>query len=301
MNNSISLETLRIIESIHSNGSFEAAAKELHRVRSALTYKVKQLEDDLGVLIFDRSGHRAVLTPIGQLILQEGKSLLLQARLLEEKVSVEKTGWENLFSIIYNDLIPFEKIALILQKFQTDCPNVNVSLHRASSKRCWEGLIKQEVSLAIGMSSEPPNDIKCERMRLGKMEFSLVASPSHPCAQEDRPSYDTVKARYRLIRFRDGLAISPRMSGILEAPMFVEVNSLEDMILSIRAGLGVGFLPRVWSEPYLSRGELVTINGPGLDCAVNISCAFSEKRGKALEWWRKELRANDLVIGVRNI
>jgi DNA-binding transcriptional LysR family regulator len=55
----LSLETLQVIDAIDRKGSFAAAAAELHRVPSAITYSVRQLEEGLGIAIFDRAGHRA--------------------------------------------------------------------------------------------------------------------------------------------------------------------------------------------------------------------------------------------------
>ena len=55
----LSLDGLLVLDAIARKGSFAAAAEELHRVPSAITYTVQKLEQDLGVTLFDRSGHRA--------------------------------------------------------------------------------------------------------------------------------------------------------------------------------------------------------------------------------------------------
>jgi DNA-binding transcriptional LysR family regulator len=52
----LSLEALQVLDAIDRKGSFAAAAHELHRVPSAITYSVRQLEDGLGIEIFDRAG-----------------------------------------------------------------------------------------------------------------------------------------------------------------------------------------------------------------------------------------------------
>jgi hypothetical protein len=55
----LSLDALLVLDAIARKGSFAAAAEELHRVPSAITYTVQKLEQDLDVQLFDRSGHRA--------------------------------------------------------------------------------------------------------------------------------------------------------------------------------------------------------------------------------------------------
>ena len=58
----LTLDTLAILDAIDRRGSFARAAEALERAPSSLTYAVQQLEADLDVLVFDRSGHRARLT-----------------------------------------------------------------------------------------------------------------------------------------------------------------------------------------------------------------------------------------------
>ncbi len=59
-----------------AHGSFAKAARELNKVPSAVTYAIRKLEDGLDVLLFDRSGHRAVLTPAGETLLKDGRHVL---------------------------------------------------------------------------------------------------------------------------------------------------------------------------------------------------------------------------------
>ena len=78
----LSIEALEVIDAIARKGSFAAAAEALYRVPSALTYTVQKLESDLGVQLFDRSGHRATLTEAGAELLKEGRYLLEAAHAL---------------------------------------------------------------------------------------------------------------------------------------------------------------------------------------------------------------------------
>src|SRR5258706_11586381 len=72
----LSLEALQVLDAIDRKGSFAAAAEELHRVPSAVTYSMRQLESALGVEVFDRGGHRAGLTEAGKALLSQGSELL---------------------------------------------------------------------------------------------------------------------------------------------------------------------------------------------------------------------------------
>ena len=76
MHTAITIDALKVLDAIDRRGSFAAAAGELFRVPSAISYTVQKREEDLGVDIFDRSGHRATLTPAGKYLLKEGRALL---------------------------------------------------------------------------------------------------------------------------------------------------------------------------------------------------------------------------------
>lgn len=91
----ISLDALQVLDAIEARGSFAAAAAALNRVPSALTHAVRKLEDDLAVTLFVRAGRRAVLTPAGRLLLEEGRHLLGAAGELECRVQRIATGWEH--------------------------------------------------------------------------------------------------------------------------------------------------------------------------------------------------------------
>jgi DNA-binding transcriptional LysR family regulator len=100
----LSIEALEVIDAIARKGSFAAAAESLFRVPSALTYSVRKLEQDLGISIFDRSGHRASLTEAGAELLKEGRYLLEAAQTLECRVKRIATGIETDISIAISDL-----------------------------------------------------------------------------------------------------------------------------------------------------------------------------------------------------
>ncbi|GAL18310.1 transcriptional regulator LysR family [Vibrio maritimus] len=73
MSVSITLEALTILDAIERRGSFAAAAGEFDRATSSLSYQMQKLEQDLDIMIFDRSGHKATLLRRGNLSWKEGE------------------------------------------------------------------------------------------------------------------------------------------------------------------------------------------------------------------------------------
>src|SRR3954466_8994227 len=113
----LSLEALQVLDAIDRKGSFASAADELHRVPSAITYSVRQLEDGLGVSLFDRSGHRAVLTQAGRELLSEGRRLLRAASDLECRVQQVAKGWEAELRIAVDTIIGIDRLYGIIAEF----------------------------------------------------------------------------------------------------------------------------------------------------------------------------------------
>src|SRR6201989_869497 len=103
--NVLTPEALTMMDVIARTGSFAAAARELGKVPSALTYNVRQLEDALDVLLFDRRSRQARLTAAGEELLNEGRRLLAQIDAVANRVKRVATGWEAQLSIAVDGVI----------------------------------------------------------------------------------------------------------------------------------------------------------------------------------------------------
>src|SRR6187455_2507114 len=122
----LSIDSLQVIDAIDRKGSFAGAADELHRVPSAITYSVRQLEDGLGVELFDRRGHRAVLTEAGRELLAEGRKLLEAAADLECRVQQVARGWESEVRIAVDTLVGIDKLFGLVSEFYGENPGTRL-------------------------------------------------------------------------------------------------------------------------------------------------------------------------------
>jgi len=124
----LSLDQLRVLVTTVEEGSFSAAARRLRRVQSAVTYAIQQLEQQLGVPLFDRSGYRPVLTPAGQSIVEDARVILARSDRLLAKAGALTAGLESTVSLTVDVLVPFEALAGILCEFDTAFPTVSLRL-----------------------------------------------------------------------------------------------------------------------------------------------------------------------------
>ena len=170
----LSLEALEVLDAIDRKGSFAAAAAELHRVPSAITYSVRQVEDSLGIQLFDRSGHRAVLTAAGRELLTEGRRLLRAAADLECRVQQVAKGWEAELRIAVDTIIPVPKLFRLVEDFYREASGTRLRLSHEVLGGTWDALASGRADLAIGASGDPPSGHNFSVRVLGRAGLSSV-------------------------------------------------------------------------------------------------------------------------------
>eukprot|EP01137_Pigoraptor_chileana_P005974 Opistho-2@49784 len=117
--NVLTPEALTMVDLIARTGSFAAAARELGKVPSALTYSVRQLEDALDVLLFDRSSRQAKLTAAGEELLHEGRRLLLEIDAVANRVKRVATGWETQLTVAVDNILAPTAVFELVEAFYT--------------------------------------------------------------------------------------------------------------------------------------------------------------------------------------
>src|SRR5512132_3336748 len=118
--NVLTPEALAMMDVIARTGSFAAAARELGKVPSALTYNVRQLEDALDVLLFDRRSRQATLTAAGQELLDEGRRLLDQIDAVANRVKRVACGWETQLTVAVDDIVSCPTVLDLCAAFYAD-------------------------------------------------------------------------------------------------------------------------------------------------------------------------------------
>ena len=283
----LSLEALQIIDAIARKGSFAAAAEETYRVPSAITYTIKKLEDDLGVQLFDRSGHRAKLTPAGEALLEDGRQLLRAANDIECRVKRVATGWETELRITLDVLLPFELLWPMVAAFDALESGTRIRIARESLAGAWESLADNRTDLVIGAASEAPAGGGYATHLLGEMRFVFAVAPHHPLASLPEPLPTSVLREHRVVAIADSArSLLPRTVGILAGQPTLTVPNAEAKLSAQVAGLGCGHLLRSAAAPYLADGRLVekvvqeARQSPQMHAAWRTSGS-----GKALRWW----------------
>ncbi len=289
MTTQLTIDAIEVLDAIAQKGSFAAAANALYRVPSAITYTVRKLEEDLGVLLFDRSGHRATLTPAGLELLNEGRRLLDAAHALESRVKRIATGVETHINIAVSDIFDIKVVYQVLVDFYAQDFGTRIKLMREVYGGCWDALTTGRADISIGAPGDGPAGGGYALKKLGELEFVFAVSPHHPLALMPQPLSSQDIIQYRAIAAADSSRhLAPRTSGILTGQ---DVLTVPDMTAKLEAqvtGLGVGFLPKQLAQQYEQRGKLkiMQVSEPKYHAPTYLAWRNDEQAhfGKAQQW-----------------
>lgn len=296
----LTLDALTVLDAIDRKGSFAAAGEELHRVPSAMTYAVQKLEEDLDVLLFDRSGHRAQLTEAGRQLLSEGRHLLHAAAELETRVKRVATGYEVELRIVVNDVIPMERLYPLLQDFYREDCGTRLRLLVEVYGGAWDALAGNRADLVIGATGEGPAGGGYATRPLGAIQWQFMVAPTHPLARTPEPLRPEDILMYRSIAAADSSRnLPPHTSGLLTGQDVLTVPDIRYKIEFQRAGLGVGYLPVHLVRQEVESGQLVVKQTLEPKPGLSMFTAWrSADRGKALRWFINRLEDRKFTEGL---
>lgn len=287
----LTLDSLAILDAIDRRGSFAAAAEELHRVPSAVTYSISKLEDDLEVALFDRSGHRAELTEAGRELLQEGRHLLRAAASLEGRVKRVATGWETELRIAIGDLVNQKSIFELAREFYKQESGTRLRIVEEVYGGTWDALVSDRADLIIGAPIGGPAGGGYATRTIGEGEFVFVVTPDHPLAEMPEPLKSHDILQYRSVSAADSSRnLPPRTSGLLSGQETLTVPDMSSKYMAQRMGLGVGFLPKSWVEQDVAAGRLVVKEvEENKGESIGVLAWRTEHTGRALSWFLSRL------------
>ncbi|EHP65509.1 hypothetical protein HMPREF0986_02425 [Escherichia coli 4_1_47FAA] len=109
--------SLEVVDAVARNGSFSAAAQELHRVPSAVSYTVRQLEEWLAVPLFERRHRDVELTAAGAWFLKEGRSVVKKMQITRQQCQQIANGWRGQLAIAVDNIVRPERTRQMIVDF----------------------------------------------------------------------------------------------------------------------------------------------------------------------------------------
>ncbi len=286
-------EALEMMDTIARTGSFAAAARDLGKVPSALTSSVRQLEDALDVLLFDRRSRQARLTAAGEELLREGRHLLAQMDAVANRVQRVASGWETQLTLAVDGIISQGPLFDLIEAFYATSPPTRIKIRNEVLSGTWEALTSGHADLALGVTAARSGapDVRVEP--IGELTFVFVVAPHHPQARVEGPLSATELMNHRIIAVADTTRTLESLTvGILPGQDVLTLASLRDKLEALRRGLGCGYMPEYMVHADLAAGRLIRKE---VDHPPRVGMVYQAWRhngaqpGKALAWWLDHL------------
>lgn len=287
----LSLEQLTAFCAVAAEKSFSAAARKLGKSQSALSIAVANLEIDLGVSLFDRSGRYPLLTSHGQSLLRDAEAILQQCASMENRANSLVAELESQVTIAIDDTIPFQLLNPNLAGFAQNFPFVDLTILHPSSRYIQQLVEQGNASLGIMCAgTHYPKNIQFKR--LGNIQFANVVQRDHPLANLSEVSFEQLNQYRQLVYLplQAKLPTSEYLSGTHQWRM----ESYLALMNALCAGMGWATVPKQLIVDLKLQGqlsELLLASYPHTEWMVGVDLIWSStvRLGKAGSWLRDAL------------
>ncbi len=257
----LTLRQLKVFEAVARHLNYTRAAGELHLTQPAVSMQVRQLEESLGVPLFEQLGKRVHLTEAGQEVLTYARTVTQQLDELEAVLNRLKglSGGRLRISVATtaNYFIP-----TLLGTFSRRYPDVTVSLDVTNRETLLRQLTENIVDLVI--MGQPPAGLDVEAQAFMDNPLVIVAPPNHPLADQKKIPLTRLQDEVFLVR-EPGSGTRIAMERFfaergMRLKTGMEVGSNEAIKQSVQAGLGLGLLSRATIEQELVLKRLAVLD-----------------------------------------
>lgn len=243
MLDALTLDQIRTFVAVAEAGSFRAGANRVSRVQSSVSHAIANLEAELRIPLFDRSRQRPRLTPEGEALLEDARTILRKVDIMRARARGLSEGREMEVRIAVDVLFPLSIVAEALHAVHTEHPTVRLRVEGTPLGAPLTMLRDGRCALGITVGDDL-RDPSLERDALSSLSFVAVASPRHPLARLASMRISTAElADHVQIVLRDPSAFTEgRDFGVL-SPRTWRVGGQDIKLALILAGIGWGRLP----------------------------------------------------------
>ena len=257
----LTLRQLQIFEAVAKHLSFTRASEELHLTQPAVSMQVKQLEETIGLPLFEQVGKRVCLTEAGEELDRYSRSILAildeAGVVFDEMKGLERGRLRITVASTANYFVP-----QLLAAFCQRRPGVKVSLDVTNRERLLQALQDNETDLVI--MGKPPESMDLVAESFMDNPLVAIAPPSHPLAgQKDIPLQRLQRETFLVREKGSGTRSATERFFVehgLSLSSTMEMSSSEAIKQGVEAGLGLGLLSLHTLEMELALKRLVILD-----------------------------------------
>jgi DNA-binding transcriptional LysR family regulator len=256
--NGLTLDQFLVFTCVAEDGSFSATARRMNRAQSAVTYAIQKLEDQLGLLLFDRTGYRPVLTEAGAALLPRAIRIIREVEAFSDQARGITQGLEPELTLVVDAMFPMPRIVDALRVFREQYPTVPTRIYVASLGATANLVLDGTCTFGIALTfAVQGTDLRAQPIETVRMV--AVAAPCHPLAALRRPiSTDELQQHVQLVLTDHSGRTDNRDNGVLSRRNW-RLGDLGAKHTMLLGGLGWGGMPLHMVQADIEAGRLCRI------------------------------------------
>ncbi len=242
------LRHLRYFVAVAEEQNVSRAAKRLHVSQPPLSRQIRDLEDELGVALFDRGAKTFRLTEAGRVFLTEARTVLERAEDAVQMVKDVAGGKRGEINVGYAPSLTVELLPRALRYFRKSNPGVRVRLHDLSTQEMLRGLNDGSLDVAMMVQVPPETLAGLVFEELQRLAVCVAVHPAHPLARARKVGLEQV-AKESLVAFtladypEHQAWIAELFAPLNRSPQIVEEHdSITSLIAAVESGRGVAVI-----------------------------------------------------------
>jgi LysR family transcriptional regulator, low CO2-responsive transcriptional regulator len=257
----LTLRQLQVFESAAANLNFSLAAKQLFLSQPAVSMQIKQLEESIGLALFEQMGKKTFLTEAGRELFHYSRNITQQLAEMESVFDEMKgLGHGKLTISVVNTAKYF--IPQLLARFCRRYPKINAILQVANRDAVLKQLADNSTDLAI--LGQPPDGLDVHAERFLDNQLVVIAAPDHPLAKLKRIKFSRLAEETFLSR-ELGSGTRSAMERVfaqhkIQPHISMEMETNEAIKQAVQAGMGLGILSLHSIELELETKRLAMLN-----------------------------------------
>ena len=235
---------LVLAEELH----FGRAAERLHMSQPPLSRMIKQIENDLGVLLFERTKRSVLLTTAGNELLRDAKQMILQMETVKKRLAILGKGETGTLKIGYVGAVMHSGLPALLPKFAEHLPHINLQFEEQPNNSLLHGLNNGTLDVAFVRTWLHPETLQ-EKLILNE-PFVAVVPATHQLARKNKIAVRELKNETFITFTREcGPTMFDTFLVICSNAGFTPhvlhyASQLNSILRLVEAGFGVSLLPR---------------------------------------------------------
>jgi len=294
----LTFRQLRVFSEVAQQGSVQRAAEGLHLTPPAVSLQIKEVERQVGQVLFDRSNRRMTLTTAGEYFLFYARKLQVTMKDAEDMMARLNRLESGRLTLGMSSAGKYF-LPRLLASFHADHPAVEIHLRLGGREQLGRMLSEGEVDLCV--MGRPPRDLPCRSEPFAMHPHVLITSADHPFARAESVPAEALAAQPFIVREAES---GTRMvmqeyfeSQRIRPTQIMEMPSNEGIKQAVMAGLGVSILslhtiglekqlgllavPTVEGLPLVRRWNLIHLAGKHLSPAAEAMRYFVLEQGEA--------------------